>query len=64
MGYCGSLSIGALAGAIGDRWSLGFIAETEKQVVAHLDKHFQALPEKDTSSLASRARRAKSRLPV
>ena len=48
--YCGSLGIGALAGAIGDRWSLGFIAETEKQVVAHLDGHFEALPESDTRS--------------
>ncbi|MDH3281460.1 MAG: 2-polyprenyl-3-methyl-6-methoxy-1,4-benzoquinone monooxygenase [Gammaproteobacteria bacterium] len=48
--YCGSLGIGALAGVIGDRWSLGFIAETERQVVAHLDGHFEALPENDTSS--------------
>ncbi len=48
--YCGSLGIGALAGAIGDRWSLGFIAETENQVVAHLDGHFAALPESDTRS--------------
>ncbi|MDH3714552.1 MAG: 2-polyprenyl-3-methyl-6-methoxy-1,4-benzoquinone monooxygenase [Gammaproteobacteria bacterium] len=48
--YCGSLGIGALAGAIGDRWSLGFIAETEKQVVAHLDGHFEALPKNDASS--------------
>lgn len=48
--YCGSLSIGALAGAIGDRWSLGFIAETEKQVVDHLDGHFDELPASDASS--------------
>jgi ubiquinone biosynthesis monooxygenase Coq7 len=48
--YCGSLGIGALAGVVGDRWSLGFIAETEKQVVKHLDGHFEALPENDLSS--------------
>ena len=48
--YCGSLGIGAVAGAVGDRWSLGFIAETEQQVVAHLDGHFESLPEKDTRS--------------
>ena len=48
--YCGALGIGALAGAIGDRWSLGFIAETEKQVVEHLDGHFESLPDDDASS--------------
>jgi ubiquinone biosynthesis monooxygenase Coq7 len=50
--YAGSFAIGALAGAAGDRWSLGFVAETEKQVVEHLDRHLQRLPGKDTRSRA------------
>lgn len=45
--YGGSLLLGAIAGAIGDRWSLGFVAETERQVTAHLEKHLQRLPEQD-----------------
>lgn len=50
--YGGSLMIGALAGAIGDRWSLGFLAETERQVMQHLDDHLQRLPEEDARSRA------------
>lgn len=50
--YLGSLSIGAAAGAIGDRWSLGFVAETEHQVIRHLDGHLQRLPEQDHKSRA------------
>ncbi|MHB8535417.1 MAG: 2-polyprenyl-3-methyl-6-methoxy-1,4-benzoquinone monooxygenase [Sulfuricaulis sp.] len=50
--YAGSFAIGAVAGAIGDRWSLGFVAETEKQVVAHLNEHLQRLPETDEKSRA------------
>ena len=50
--YAGSFAIGALAGAVGDRWSLGFVAETEKQVVEHLDSHLQRLPGKDARSRA------------
>jgi len=50
--YLGSLGIGALAGAIGDRWSLGFVAETEHQVIRHLDEHLQHLPEQDHKSRA------------
>lgn len=45
--YAGSFTIGALAGALGDRWSLGFLAETERQVVAHLEGHLDQLPEDD-----------------
>ena len=45
--YAGSLSIGYLAGALGDRWSLGFVVETERQVVRHLDEHLTKLPLKD-----------------
>ncbi len=50
--YAGSLAIGSLTGAIGDRWSLGFVVETEHQVVAHLDDHLQRLPRKDGNSRA------------
>lgn len=48
--YSGSFAIGALAGLAGDRWSLGFLAETEQQVVDHLDKHLGELPEGDGRS--------------
>ncbi len=50
--YIGSFGIGAIAGAIGDKWSLGFVAETEYQVVKHLDNHLQKLPEMDHQSRA------------
>jgi ubiquinone biosynthesis monooxygenase Coq7 len=50
--YAGSFGIGALAGAIGDRWSLGFVAETEHQVVRHLDDHLKRLPAEDLKSRA------------
>lgn len=50
--YAGSFAIGALAGLAGDEWSLGFIAETERQVVRHLDDHLQRLPETDDRSRA------------
>jgi ubiquinone biosynthesis monooxygenase Coq7 len=48
--YWGSFTIGALAGAAGDRWSLGFVKETEQQVCLHLDQHLQRLPEQDQRS--------------
>ncbi|RMH35757.1 MAG: demethoxyubiquinone hydroxylase family protein, partial [Gammaproteobacteria bacterium] len=48
--YLGSLAIGATAGLVGDKWSLGFVAETEKQVVKHIDSHLEQLPEKDIRS--------------
>ena len=50
--YAGSFTIGAIAGAIGDKWSLGFVAETENQVVKHLDGHLAGLPETDHKSRA------------
>ncbi len=50
--YAGSLSIGALAGAIGDKWSLGFVVETEKQVGKHLQEHLKTLPLPDNKSRA------------
>ena len=48
--YWGSFTIGALAGAAGDRWSLGFVKETEQQVCAHLDRHLEQLPRQDQRS--------------
>jgi ubiquinone biosynthesis monooxygenase Coq7 len=48
--YAGSFAIGALAGAAGDRWSLGFVNETELQVEAHLEGHLSDLPEGDRRS--------------
>lgn len=50
--YAGSFTIGALAGLAGDKWSLGFVVETERQVVRHLDDHLARLPEKDAKSRA------------
>ncbi|MCA1778450.1 MAG: 2-polyprenyl-3-methyl-6-methoxy-1,4-benzoquinone monooxygenase [Xanthomonadaceae bacterium] len=50
--YAGSFTIGALAGAAGDRWSLGFVEATERQVEAHLQSHLDRLPEKDLRSRA------------
>jgi ubiquinone biosynthesis monooxygenase Coq7 len=48
--YSMSFSIGALAGIAGDRWSLGFVEETEMQVCAHLKLHLSELPETDERS--------------
>lgn len=50
--YVGSVAIGAFAGALGDKWSLGFLAETEHQVVEHLDRHLERLPKADDKSRA------------
>lgn len=50
--YLGSLTLGLAAGALGDKWNLGFLAETERQVEAHLDGHLHALPEEDGRSRA------------
>lgn len=50
--YAGSFAIGAAAGALGDKWNLGFLAETERQVVHHLDSHLDRLPETDRKSRA------------
>ncbi|HET9045259.1 MAG TPA: 2-polyprenyl-3-methyl-6-methoxy-1,4-benzoquinone monooxygenase [Burkholderiales bacterium] len=48
--YAGSFAIGALAGLSGDRTSLGFVDETEKQVCAHLESHLDSLPPEDARS--------------
>lgn len=47
-----SFAVGAAAGIAGDRWSLGFVEETEKQVVRHLEGHLGRLPEGDARSQA------------
>lgn len=50
--YAGSFAMGAAAGLLGDRWNLGFLAETERQVVQHLEGHLQKLPTDDHKSRA------------
>jgi ubiquinone biosynthesis monooxygenase Coq7 len=50
--YAGAYAIGAASGLLGDKWSLGFIAETESQVVKHLSSHLQKLPADDQRSRA------------
>jgi len=50
--YAGSFAIGAIAGLAGDRWSLGFVTETERQVEAHLEGHLEDLPAGDRRSRA------------
>lgn len=50
--YLGALGIGIAAGKLGDPWSLGFLAETERQVEAHLDHHLSELPNQDAKSRA------------
>ena len=50
--YAGSFAIGITAGMVGDAWNLGFLAETEKQVVEHLDRHLKKLPPCDEKSYA------------
>ncbi len=50
--YAGSFAIGLAAGLAGDKWSLGFVAETEKQVENHLASHLETLPPEDHRSRA------------
>lgn len=50
--YALSFGLGATAGVVGDRWSLGFVAETEQQVCNHLQDHLQKLPATDNKSKA------------
>ena len=63
--YAGSLALGIVAGALGDRWSLAFLAETERQVEEHLAGHLAELPEGDARTRAvveqMRAEEAKHR---
>ncbi len=48
--YTGAFCLGMVAGVVGDKWSLGFVAETERQVIKHLKGHLQVLPEQDQRS--------------
>jgi len=50
--YAGSLAMGIAAGALGDKWNLAFLAETERQVEEHLAGHLDALPEADSRTRA------------
>jgi len=50
--YAGAFGLGLVAGRLGDPWSLGFVAETERQVEAHLDGHLSRLPAADSASRA------------
>jgi len=50
--YASAFAIGSTAGLIGDRLSLGFVVETERQVESHLGEHLQRLPESDQRSRA------------
>jgi ubiquinone biosynthesis monooxygenase Coq7 len=50
--YAGSFALGAAAGLLGDKWNLGFLAETERQVEAHLAGHLDRLPAQDEKSRA------------
>ena len=50
--YAGAFALGAAAGALGDRWNLAFLAETERQVEAHLAGHLEALPAEDLRTRA------------
>ena len=48
--YAGSLTLGVIAGKFGDKWNLGFLAETERQVEGHLEDHKAQLPDDDRRS--------------
>lgn len=50
--YAGAFAMGTLAARAGDQWSLGFVAETERQVEQHLAEHLSRLPQADHSSRA------------
>jgi ubiquinone biosynthesis monooxygenase Coq7 len=50
--YAGAFAIGAVAGALGDRWNLAFLAETERQVEEHLGGHLEELPAEDDRTRA------------
>jgi len=48
--YAGSFGLGVVSGTLGDRWSMAFLVETERQVERHLDSHLERLPLADTRS--------------
>ena len=53
--YAGSFALGAAAGLTGDRWNLGFLAETERQVEQHLERHLERLPPRTDAAAPSLA---------
>ena len=57
--YAGALAMGVAAGALGDRWNLAFLAETERQVEAHLEGHLAQLPPDDGRTRAVVAQMAR-----
>jgi 3-demethoxyubiquinol 3-hydroxylase len=50
--YAGAWALGVASGLVGDKWSMGFLVETERQVEAHLDTHLEKLPANDAQSRA------------
>jgi len=50
--YAGSLAFGYAAGRLGDRWNLGFLAETERQVEQHLQRHLERLGDRDQKTIS------------
>jgi 3-demethoxyubiquinol 3-hydroxylase len=48
--YAGSFGLGVASGMLGDKWSMAFLVETERQVERHLDNHLARLPESDAKS--------------
>lgn len=50
--YAGSFSLGVISGWLGEKWNLGFVAETERQVTHHLESHLERLPAEDEKSRA------------
>ncbi|MGQ0578682.1 MAG: 2-polyprenyl-3-methyl-6-methoxy-1,4-benzoquinone monooxygenase [Betaproteobacteria bacterium] len=50
--FAGSFAIGALSGLLGDKWNMGFLTETERQVEGHLGGHLERLPAQDQRSRA------------
>jgi 3-demethoxyubiquinol 3-hydroxylase len=50
--YAGAFAMGAAAGALGDKWNLAFLAETERQVEEHLSGHLESLPQDDRRTRA------------
>jgi ubiquinone biosynthesis monooxygenase Coq7 len=50
--YAGSFTLGMVSGALGDKWSMAFLVETERQVERHLDGHLRRLPAADAASRA------------
>jgi ubiquinone biosynthesis monooxygenase Coq7 len=59
--YTGAFAIGAVSGILGDRWSLGFVEETERQVAEHLSGHLERLPAADAMRTEEQQHGAKAK---